>query len=93
MPKVRWSGKLTDTHSTATETAAIVIEALAKLDAVTKISLGAITHIGGGERRLKCLPITGGLKVVVRGSGAVQDLFVYTSDIPATQRQVEGMFR
>lgn len=92
MPTVRWGGKITDSHSTATETAIIVIEVIAKLNEVTKISLGKIKHIGGGERRLKCLPITGGLKIAVRGSGAVQDLFVYTNNPSATQRQAEHIF-
>lgn len=92
MPKARLGGKITDSHTTSTETAAVVIDVLSKLDEVTKISLGSIRHIGGGERRLKVAPITGGIKIAVRGSGAVQDLFVYTSNPLSTEKKLENIF-
>jgi len=93
MAKIRGGGKITDSHTTVTEASALVVEVLVKRTEVTKISLGTIRQAGsGGERRLKCLPITGGIKIVVRGNGAVQDLFVYTNNSAATQEIAEGLF-
>jgi len=93
MPKARAGGKITRSHTTTTDAANIVVRVLAKMPEVTKISLGIITPARGGKRGLKCLPITGGIKIVVRGIGAVQDLFVYTSDSASTQKKVEGIFQ
>jgi hypothetical protein len=91
--KARWGGKITDSHSTLTETAAEVADKAVKFDFVSKISLGSIRHAPGGRRNLKFLPITGGLKAVVRGNGGVQDLFIYTSQPGAVESQLSQWFR
>ncbi len=85
--------KITSSHSTATSAAHIIVAAAHELDCVSKITLGIIKHIGGGgEKRLKFLPITGGTKAVVRGSGAVQEIFVYTTDVAGTEAHLAHVF-
>jgi hypothetical protein len=70
--------KTTNNHTTLTKTAEEVLETASKLDEVTKISAGVITSVKGSRRALKFLPIVGGIKAAVRGSGAVQEIFIYT---------------
>lgn len=69
---------ITDSHSTLTDTAQDIVEILSKDKEVTKVGIGYITHVRGGRRDIKFSPINGGFKAVVRGSGAVQELYVYT---------------
>ena len=92
-PKLKWGGKITCSHSTITETAAKVIQAAHTLDEVTKISAGIIKHVGGGEQRLKFLTIVGGIKAVVRGNGAVQEIFIWTKNPAETERTLLASFK
>ncbi|MDB5259617.1 MAG: hypothetical protein JWO73_825 [Candidatus Taylorbacteria bacterium] len=85
--------KITDSHSTSTKTSSEVVAAAAKLDAVTKIGLGTIKRAPGGRRDLKFLPITGGIKAVVRGAGAVQDIYIYTKHAKEVQEEISRVFR
>lgn len=93
MPKAKWGGKVNSSHSSVTETAHIIVQAARALNDVTKISLGIIKHVGGGERRLKFSLITGGIKAVVRGSGSVQELFIYTDNPTATQKALSRLIQ
>ncbi len=80
MSKLTLGGKITKSHSTLTEISEkIVIEAV-KLPLISKIGIGNIIHVGGGRRDIKFLPITGGIKAIVRGSGSVQELYIYTNE-------------
>jgi len=93
MAKLKWGGKITDNHSTATDAAALVIHHVVTFDEVTKISPGIIKHIGGGgERRIKFLPINGGVKAMVRGNGAVQEVFIYTNNPEKTKERLLIVF-
>lgn len=76
--RLKIGSKVTASHTTMTEAGEEVTRHAEKLDQVTKISLGAIKRAHGGRRGIKFLPINGGIKAVVRGNGAVQDLFLYT---------------
>jgi hypothetical protein len=79
-------GKFTVSHTTVIEAAVPVAMAAAKLPCVTKIVLGTITQIKGPAvaKRLKSQEIPAGLKVTVRGSKTVQELYVYTTDVART---------
>lgn len=86
--RVLKSPKLSRSHSTFIPEARAVIESLKAHPAVTKIALGVID---AGHRRppgLSARDIPAGLKVFVRGSGAVQTLFVYTADRVAVRRSL-----
>ena len=89
MSGVKLGGKITASHGSTTETAAIIVSAATKFEEVTKVSLGIIKHIGGGgKRRIKITSVPAGLKVVVRGSGSVQDLFIFTGKPEVTQKKL-----
>jgi hypothetical protein len=64
-----------DVHSGGSD----VIEALKAHPSVTKIVLGVIDP-GRRPAGLSARDVPAGLKVFVRGNGAVQTLFVYTTD-------------
>jgi hypothetical protein len=74
---------ITDSHSSTTDASAEIIKHAKKLDIISKIGIGIIkvTKSKGGKRSIKFLPITGGIKASVRGSGTVQELYIYTKEI------------
>ena len=88
MPKLLSTEKITDSHSTLTDTSILVVNEVSKYPEVSKIGIANITHVGGGRKSLKFLPITGGIKAVVRGSGSVQDIYIYTNDPEKTKRKI-----
>jgi hypothetical protein len=51
---------------------------------VTKIALGVITPIRAAQEHLKFSPVSGGLKMQVRGTHAVQVFWLYTTQPQAT---------
>lgn len=92
MPKLLSTEKITDSHSTLTDTSILVVNAASKYSEVSKIGIANITHIGGGRKSLKFLPITGGIKAVVRGSGSVQEIYIYTSNPEMTKEKLIKTF-
>lgn len=92
MPKLTLGGKITNSHSSLTETAEKLVYEAVKSPLISKISIANITHIGGGRRSLKFLPITGGIKAVVRGSGSVQEIYIYTNSINETEEKLLNIF-
>lgn len=85
---------ITDSHSTTTEASEEIIKAAQKLKEISKIGIGMIktTKSKGGKRAIKFLPITGGVKAIVRGSGTVQELYIYTSDIVFVTHYLSKIF-
>jgi len=73
---------ITRSHTSTTDATAEIITVLKKLKEVSKISIGIIkpTTSKGGKRAIKFLPITGGVVAMVRGSGTVQELYIYTNE-------------
>jgi len=88
VPKLLSKEKITDSHSTLTDTSILVVNEAGKYPEVSKIGIANITHVGGGRKSLKFLPITGGIKAVVRGSGSVQDVYIYTKDPEKTKTKL-----
>jgi hypothetical protein len=74
------NNKITDSHSTLTDTAREVVEIAQKYTEVSKIGIGFIDHTHSGRRDIKFILINGGLKIKVVGSGAVQELYIYTNN-------------
>lgn len=87
--------KLTKTHTTLTETSREVINALSKLNCVDKISSGIIknTRSKSGQKSVKITETQSGLKIAVRGNGAVQDLYVYTKTPKEVTDALENIFK
>lgn len=86
--------KITDSHSSTTEAADEVIKAAQKLKEISKIGIGIIkqTKSKGGKRGIKFLPITGGVKATVRGSGTVQEIYIYTKDVAFVTHYLSKIF-
>lgn len=80
MPLHRAGGKLTRSHTTLIDAAAVLVDHLQDRDDVSKISLGIIKNIGKGAPGLKFHAVVGGWKVVVRGNCSLQEMVVYTSE-------------
>lgn len=93
MSKASHAGKVTASHSTMTEAAAEVANHAHKLTQVTKISLGEIRHVNGGRRDIKFQPILAGIKAKVRGTGAIQELYIYTNKPEEVARILTEEFR
>ncbi len=74
-----WNGKVTQKHSTYTETANFIVVLAAGLGKVKNIVLGRISHVKGGRHELKLKSVNGGINAKVRGDGAVQEIYIYTS--------------
>jgi hypothetical protein len=70
--------KFNGRHSTVIPSAIPVVEAARDCPHVTKIALGVITPIRPAEERLKFTLVSGGLKMQVRGTHAVQIFWLYT---------------
>ena len=72
--------KITNSHSSATESTNKIIKSLKKTGLVSKISLGIIKKTKGksGNINLKYSSISGGLKVTIVGGGTVQEIYIYT---------------
>jgi hypothetical protein len=71
--------KFNGKHSTVIPTAVPLVEAARDCPLVTKIALGVITPIRAGKPHLKFTPMSGGLKMQVRGTHAVQIFWLYTT--------------
>jgi len=71
--------KFNGRHSTVIPSAIPAVEAARDSPLVTKIALGVITPIRAGQEHLKFTPVGGGLKMQVRGTGAIQIFWVYTT--------------
>jgi len=89
----RAGGKITRSHTTLIDQAAVIVDAIHDRPEVTKISLGMIANIGRGKPNVKFLPATGGFRVVVRGKSSKQEIFIYTSDTDLTRSAVLRAFK
>lgn len=71
----------TSSHTTVIDEARSIAVAAAKLNQVSKISLGIIKRISNGEPRISFLDGEQACLVVkVRGRSSIQELRVYTSE-------------
>ena len=71
--------KFNGRHSTVIPSAIPAVEAAKACEHVTKIALGIITPTKLAEERLKFTSASGGLKMQVRGTHAVQVFWLYTT--------------
>jgi len=71
--------KFNGRHSTVIPDASPAVEAARDCPHVTKIGLGVITPIRSGPEHLKFTPVSGGLKMQVRGAHAIQVFWLYTT--------------
>jgi hypothetical protein len=70
--------KVAKSHSTIIGEAKSLLKSALKSGLVDKVVTGEIKVIGSGPLRLKITPVPAGLKLMVRGRGARQQIFLYT---------------
>jgi hypothetical protein len=80
--------KFNGRHSTVIPEAIPAVEAARDCRHVSKIALGVITPLHKGKEHLKFTPTTGGLKMQVRGSHAVQIFWLYTTNSEAVISEI-----
>jgi hypothetical protein len=80
--------KFNGRHSTVIPSAVPAVEAARDCPHVTKIALGVITPIRAGQEHLKLSHATGGLKMQVRGTHAVQVFWLYTTEPEAAIAEI-----
>ena len=71
--------KFNGRHSTVIPSAIPAVEAARDSEHVTKIALGVITPVKTGKEHLKFSEVSGGLKMQVRGTNAIQIFWLYTT--------------
>lgn len=71
--------KFNGRHSTVIPSAIPAVQAARDCPDVTKIALGVITPMRAAHEHLKFTPVSGGLKMQVRGTHAVQVFWLYTT--------------
>jgi hypothetical protein len=84
--------KLTRSHTTLIDSAIDVVKCAVEMPEVSKVSLGIIKKLSVGKPRIKFLPITGGIKAVVRGNVYIQEIFIYTTDNKRTTTILTKLF-
>ena len=80
--------KFNGRHSTVIPSAVRVVEAARDCPHVSRIALGVITQIRAGQEHLKFIPVSGGLKMQIRGTNAVQVLWLYTTHPEAVIEEI-----
>lgn len=88
MDNHRNGGKFNGNHTTFIELALPLVDLVAKRSEVSNISSGIIKNEGkssSGSRSVKIVDVQGGLKLTVRQSRSVQEVWVYTSNIHETK--------
>ena len=82
--------KFNGKHSTVIPSAIPMVEAARDCVHVSKIALGVITPLRAGKPHLKFTPMSGGLKMQVRGTHAVQIFWLYTTRPEDAVREIEA---
>jgi hypothetical protein len=85
--------KFNGRHSTVISSAVPAVEAARDSEHVTKIALGVITPIRSGAEHLKFIPVSGGLKMRVRGTNALQVFWLYTTRPEAVIEEITRIWR
>src|SRR6266403_183703 len=80
--------KFNGRHSTVIPSAIAAVEAARDCSHVSKIALGVITPIRAAQEHLKFTPVSGGLKMQVRGTHAVQIFWLYTNRPDETIQEI-----
>jgi hypothetical protein len=83
--------KFNGKHTTLIAAAQRAVVALRDDPRVTKIVIGMITSRRGRTTTIKAVPINAGLRVTVVSPQNVQELYVYTEDVPGVQQMLEDL--
>ena len=79
-------------HTTVNDLAQEVTVFAIRLAQVTRVITREIKHANGGQRRVACKPVQGGVEVICRQAGSVQKLVVITTPPEAVERAIIQRF-
>jgi hypothetical protein len=87
-------GKISRSHSTVTEAALRLVTQARRNILVEKILLGPIRpcRSSGTRQRIKVHYLVAGLRVTVRGSTTIQDIYLYTADRKAVAAWIADLY-
>ncbi len=86
-------GKYTSSHTTVIAAAEAPARAAARLECVSKISLGLIKTLRNGPPAIKFIDECSGCVLVkVRGGSSIQEVRVYTTDVEETRAAMTAAF-
>jgi hypothetical protein len=77
-------------HSTVIPDAEIAVTAARNCKHITKVALGIISPVRPSQKHLKFTPVSGGLKMQVRGINAVQIFWLYTTEPAKVIAEITG---
>ena len=83
--------KMSQRHSTFIHAARALIVAAKRDPRVAKVVLGEIKPVRAGIHRLKINHLSAGLRLTVRGTHAVQTIFIYTNSPAAVATMLEAV--
>lgn len=87
-------GKYTASHTTVIDAALLPAQAAARLECVSKISLGLIKTLRNGPPAIKFTEECAGCVLVkVRGVSSIQEIRVYTSDKDTVEDAMRAAFK
>lgn len=86
MPQHRAGEGFSGSHTTVTDSAAVVVDAARKIKDVSKIILGRIQRGRNSMRRLKFKEVAAGWQIDVIDNASIQTLFVYTTEKESTRQ-------
>ena len=78
--------KISGRHTSIIEPALPVVRQLARRPEVKKISLGQIQQVRNAKQSVQVKKMTGGLRLVVRGTCSIQKISVYSKDLESTKQ-------
>lgn len=87
-PRLLAGRKVNKRHSTIISEGEIVVQAAQSLSEVTKIVIGIIFPKASRAPRIDFTQISAGLKLIVRGTTATQQFFVYTKNPDGVERVI-----
>ena len=92
MPSPISHKKITRSHTSLIDAAEGLVKKATQMDEVSKISFGIIKKINIGKPRIKFLPITGGVKAIVRGNAYVREIYIYTNEPSLISKTLTDIF-
>lgn len=77
--------KIGGRHTTVNDLAQEVTNFAIRLTQVDRVITRELKQANGGQRRVACKPVQGGIEIICRQAGSVQKLVVTTSDPKAVE--------
>jgi len=88
--KHRQGGKISGRHTSVTDDAALVVDAVSKLSTVSRIVLAGIQR-KKASKRLGFKDVDAGVRISVCSPASIQIIYVYATDREAVKQTAKGV--